>query len=163
MKTLISICFLGLFGMALDTNQNVWANSYNLIQNETNSSNPEGENICEGLKLPTLVFRGEEFDLSAENQKLLNQVAIEMRNNPSCKVVVVGHGTGNKFMQQLSWDRVNTSINFLVKNQQIDRERLIFRYGEAGEDAIVDLRVADENESGSSNPPAPHPNLRDAR
>ena len=160
MKTLISTCFFGLIGIALNANQNVRANSYNLIQNETNSSNPEGENICEGLKLPSLIFRGEEFNLSAENQKLLNQVAIEMRNNPSCRVVVVGHGNGNKFMQQLSWDRVNTSINFLVKNQQIDRERLIFRYGEAGEENLVDIRVAEENEEGSSNQPAPHPNLR---
>ena len=66
----------------------------------------------------------------------------------------------NKSMQQLSWDRVNSIINYLVEKEGISSDRFIFKYGEAGGDVnTVDLRDS-QNEEGPNTVPAPHPNLR---
>ncbi|HJU45375.1 MAG TPA: hypothetical protein VJ647_01265, partial [Chitinophagaceae bacterium] len=87
-------------------------------------------------------------------------VATQMRNNPSCKVAVIGYGESSKAAQQLSWDRVNSVINYLVEKEGISSDRFVFKYGEGGGDAgTVDLRDG-TGEEGPNTVPAPHPNLR---
>ena len=83
-----------------------------------------------------------------------------MRANPTCKIVVMGNGSGSKMEQQRSWDRVNAVINYMVDNQGIDRDRFIFQYGQNGNPGSVDYRSAGEGEEGPSNMPPPFPNLR---
>ena len=39
----------------------------------------------------------------------------------------------DKRAQQLSWDRVNTVISYLVEKQGISEDRFIFSYGEEGD------------------------------
>jgi len=96
---------------------------------------------------------------SATNQ--LNSLSNAMRANPNCKVVIIGNGSGSKIEQQRSWDRVNSVINYMVDKQGIDRERFIFQYGNAtGDSNSVDYRAASEGETGPSNLPPPHPNLK---
>ena len=91
---------------------------------------------------------------------MLASLAETIRNNPNCKVAVVGYGESSKSVQQLSWDRVNTVINYLVEKEGISSDRFIFKYGEAGGDAnTVDLREAGTDETPNS-VPAPHPSLR---
>jgi outer membrane protein OmpA-like peptidoglycan-associated protein len=111
--------------------------------------------------LPSVTFSGKSVSLSKDNQSLLASVGARMRNNPECKVVVVGYCNSTKQEQQLSWDRVNAVINYLVEKEGISADRFIFQYGQEGGDCnTVDLRGAASGEEGPNTVPAPHPNLR---
>jgi outer membrane protein OmpA-like peptidoglycan-associated protein len=111
--------------------------------------------------MPSVTFTGKSVTLSKDAQSLLASVGARMRNNPECKVVVVGYCNSTKQEQQLSWDRVNAVINYLVEKEGISGDRFIFQYGQEGGDcATVDLRGAAEGEEGPNTVPAPHPNLR---
>lgn len=111
--------------------------------------------------LPSVSFARNSVRLSEDAKRLLAIVADRMRNNPNCKVVVVGYCAGNKVEQQRSWDRVNAIINYLVEKEGVSADRFIFKYGEEGGDCdTVDIRPANEGEEGPNTVPAPHPNLR---
>ena len=87
-------------------------------------------------------------------------VAEKIRTNPNCRIAVIGYGESSKSAQQLSWDRVNAVINYLVEQEGISADRFIFKYGEGGGDPnTVDLRDGSA-EDGPNAVPAPHPNLR---
>jgi outer membrane protein OmpA-like peptidoglycan-associated protein len=111
--------------------------------------------------LPSVAFKTGSNKIDADAAAVLSTVASRMRNNPNCKVVVVGYCSSNKKEQQLSWDHVNAVINHLVEKEGISADRFIFNYGNEGGDCnTVDLRAAAEGEDGPNNVPAPHPNLR---
>lgn len=110
--------------------------------------------------LPSITFTGRAVTLSRDAQALLASVAQKMRNNASCRVAVIGYGESSKAAQQLSWDRVNAVINYLVDKEGISADRFIWRSGQTGGDEnTVDLRDA-TGEEGPNTVPAPHPNLR---
>jgi outer membrane protein OmpA-like peptidoglycan-associated protein len=111
--------------------------------------------------LPSVSFKAGSNKLDADAQAVLQNVAQRMRNNPECKVVVIGYCSSNKKEQQLSWDHVNTVINHLVEKEGISADRFIFNYGNEGGDCnTVDLRAAGMGEEGPNSVPAPHPALR---
>lgn len=111
--------------------------------------------------LPSITFTKNSAKLSEDARRLLAITADRMRNGSECKVVVTGYCASNKVEQQRSWDRVEAIINYLVEKEGVNRDRLIFKYGEAGGDCeTVDLRTAGEGEEGPNTVPAPHPNLR---
>jgi outer membrane protein OmpA-like peptidoglycan-associated protein len=111
--------------------------------------------------LPSVSFKKGSNKLSNDMKTVLQSVASKLRNNPGCKVVVVGYCSSNKKEQQLSWDHVNAVINHMVDNEGISADRFIFNYGQEGGDCdTVDLRVAAEGESGPNRVEPPHPNLR---
>lgn len=111
--------------------------------------------------LPSVSFKGNTAAVSKDAQAVLATVADRMRNNPNCKVVVSGYGEPSKASQQLSWDRVNAVINYMVDKQGISIDRFVFRFGQTeGDPNTVDLRAASEGEQGPNTVPAPHPNLR---
>ncbi len=111
--------------------------------------------------LPSVHFEGKTVSLSTDAKSLLASVASRLRNNPECKVVVVGYCNSTKQEQQLSWDRVNSVINYLVEKEGISADRFIFQYGQEGGDCgTVDLRAAAAGEQGPNTVPAPHPNLK---
>lgn len=115
---------------------------------------------CNLGSLPSISFAAKSSTLSNDAKAVLASLAETIRNNPNCKVAVVGYGESSKSVQQLSWDRVNTVINYLVEKEGISNDRFIFKYGEAGGDAnTVDLREAGTDETPNS-VPAPHPSLR---
>ena len=110
--------------------------------------------------LPSVSFSGRSIKLSKDAQAVLAGVAEKMRQNPNCHVAVVGYGESNKLAQQLSWDRVNAVINYLVEKEGISQDRFIFRHSQEGGDGnTVDLKDG-TGEEGPSTVPAPHPNLR---
>ena len=114
--------------------------------------------------LPSITFSGRSVTLSKDAQSLLASIASRLRNNPECKVVVVGYCNSTKQEQQLSWDRVNAVINYLIEKEGISGDRFIFQYGQEGGDCgTVDLRAAAAGEEGPNTVPAPHPNLRRTR
>lgn len=119
---------------------------------------------CNLGNLPSISFTGRGTTLSNDAKAVLTSVAESLRNNPNCKVSVVGYGESSKAAQQLSWDRVNTVINHLVEKEGISTDRFIFKYGESGGDAnTVDIREAGNDEGGPNTVPAPHPNLQRRR
>jgi outer membrane protein OmpA-like peptidoglycan-associated protein len=111
--------------------------------------------------LPSITFPNKSVTVSNDAKSLLATVASRMRNNSECKVVVIGYCSSDKREQQLSWDRVNAVINYLVEKEGISADRFIFQYGQDGGDCnTVDLRGAAAGEEGPNTVPAPHPNLR---
>jgi outer membrane protein OmpA-like peptidoglycan-associated protein len=115
---------------------------------------------CSIGDLPSVSFSGRSVSLSKDAKSVLAGVAEKMRNNPNCKVAVIGYGESNKAAQQLSWDRVNTVITYLVEKEGISQDRFIFRHSQEGGDGnTVDLKDG-TGEEGPSTVPAPHPNLR---
>lgn len=115
---------------------------------------------CNIGNLPSVTFKGRQVTLSKDNQALLASAAAQLRSNPNCKIAVIGYGESSKAAQQLSWDRVNAVINYLVEKEGIGSDRFIFRYGQSGGDEnTVDLRDG-TGEEGPNTVPAPHPNLR---
>ena len=113
---------------------------------------------CKINNLPSLQFNGNSVRLNRNATAILESVAQQLRANPGCKVRIAGHGTVNKAAQQLSWDRVNAVMKFLVEKQAIADNRIIFEYGTEGDPNTVDLMPTTEN--GPNSVPAPHPNLQ---
>jgi outer membrane protein OmpA-like peptidoglycan-associated protein len=115
---------------------------------------------CNIGNLPSITFKGHTVTLGKDAQALLASAAEQLRNNPNCKIAVIGYGESSKAAQQLSWDRVNAIINYLVEKEGVSSDRFIFRYGQSGGDEnTVDLRDG-TGEEGPNTVPAPHPNLR---
>lgn len=114
--------------------------------------------VCALDKLPSIVFKKGEPCADQFNLKVVDKIAEMVIDNPECKMAIISYGGMNKVAQQLSWDRVNQIVNYLVEKKGIRQERLIFRYGESGEDSeIVDFMPTMED--GPSYVPAPIPAL----
>jgi outer membrane protein OmpA-like peptidoglycan-associated protein len=123
-------------------------------------ANMQPKSKCDIGNLPSITFKGHGVTLSKDNMALLATAAEQIKAHAGCKVAVIGYGESSKAAQQLSWDRVNAVINYLVEKEGISSDRFIFRYGQSGGDeATVDLRDA-TGEEGPNTVPAPHPNLR---
>jgi hypothetical protein len=119
-----------------------------------------GKGRCFIGDLPSIVFKGRTVTLSKDGKALASTIAEKMRNNPGCKVAVIGYGESSKTAQQLSWDRVNEVIKYLVEKEGINSDRFIFRYGQTGGDEnTIDIKDG-TGEEGPNTVPAPHPNLR---
>ena len=119
-----------------------------------------GKRGCGIGDLPSVSFAGRSVTLSKDAQAVLASVAEKMRNNAGCKVAVSGYGESSKAAQQLSWDRVNAVIKYLVEKEGISEDRFIFKFGLGeGDSNTIDLKDG-TNEEGPNTVPAPHPNLR---
>jgi outer membrane protein OmpA-like peptidoglycan-associated protein len=113
--------------------------------------------------LPSVTFKPKSISLSNDAKALLASAAQKIKDNPNCKIAVIGYCSSSKSEQQLSWDRVNAVISYMVDKEGINQDRFIFKYGEMGGDCnTVDLRDG-TGEEGPTTVPAPHPNLRRGR
>ena len=113
--------------------------------------------------LPSVTFKPKSITLSNDAKALLASAAQKIKDNPNCKIAVIGYCSSSKAEQQLSWDRVNAVISYFVDKEGINQDRFIFKYGEMGGDCnTVDLRDGTDVE-GPTTVPAPHPNLRRGR
>jgi OOP family OmpA-OmpF porin len=126
-----------------------------MIKNLPTATAPVAQ--CTIGDLPSIQF-GNRATLSKDAQRMLGDVASRIKANPNCKVKVIGYGAASKAAQQLSWDRVNAVINYLVEKQGIAESRLLFIYQQDGDSKSVDLQGT--MEEGASYVPAPHPNLK---
>lgn len=115
---------------------------------------------CGLSNLPTISFKKGKVALTPGAIASLAAVAAQVKGAPDCRIKVVGHGASDKGAQQLSWDRVNSVIRYLVEKQGISQDRFIFSYGEEGEANTVDL--SSTREDGPNTVPAPHPNLQNS-
>jgi len=112
---------------------------------------------CTIGNLPSVQFKGG-AKLSKDAQKVLASAADRIKANPNCKVKVIGYGASSKSAQQLSWERVNAVIKYLVEKQGVSESRLIFVFAQDGDANTVDLQGTLED--GPNTVPAPHPNLK---
>lgn len=124
----------------------------------TGTQGPTGCNIMAG----SLMFSGKNSRISPDMQSQLNSLAAQMASSPTCRVVIMGGGAGSKLKEQLSWERVNSVIEYMSEHNNVDRSRFIFQYqGGAGvPDNSVMYRSANPGEEGPANMPPPHPDLR---
>jgi outer membrane protein OmpA-like peptidoglycan-associated protein len=116
-------------------------------------------NLCTIGSLPSVQFASGKSGLTSSATAILDAAAEQIKANPTCKICVVGHGGSSKREQQLSWDRVNSVINYLNESKGISRDRFVFKYGEAGDPNTVDLQDC-SGEEGPNNVPPPHPQYR---
>lgn len=108
-----------------------------------------GGGVCDVAlgQLPSVTFAGNGTTISNDAKAMLAQVATAMRNNPECRVVVVGYCASSKPEQTRSWNRVNAVINYMVETEGISQDRFVFFYGQTGGDCnTVDFRAAMEGE-----------------
>jgi OOP family OmpA-OmpF porin len=112
---------------------------------------------CAIGQLPSIQFKNN-ATLSNDAKKMLASVAARINANPNCKVKVIGYGSASKAAQQMSWERVNAVIKYLVEKQGVSESRLLFIYQQDGDSNTVDLQGTVED--GPSYVPAPHPNLK---
>lgn len=108
----------------------------------------------------SIMFPSGSARITPAMQAQLATLAAQMQAHPDCKVVIAGNGGGSKLEQQRSWDRVNAVIEYMSEKNNIDRNRFIFQYDNAGIPAnSIMYRSANAGEEGPSNVPPPHPNL----
>jgi len=112
---------------------------------------------CNVGNLPSVQFKGN-AKLTKDAMTALASAAAKVNANPTCKVKVIGYGASSKAAQQLSWERVNAVIKYLVEKQGVSESRLLFVYAQDGDANTVDLQGTVEE--GPNTVPAPHPNLR---
>ncbi len=124
--------------------------------------NCEGQvaSACSNIGAGSLMFSSGSSRITPAMQNQLSNLAAQMNANPTCKVVIIGNGSGSKMEQQRSWDRVNAVIEYMSEKSGIDRGRFIFQYGGMGEGNAVMYRSANTGEEGPSNVPPPFPNMR---
>lgn len=127
--------------------------------------------------LPVVAFAPDRYGIDKGQFGELDQVAKIMQENPDATIVVTGisRSTKNvKYNEQLAWLRANETVDYLVEKYGISRDRFIIEYkgetikSEGGEfekfqNNRVEFRFAEEGETGSSNPPAPHPGYKAGR
>lgn len=115
--------------------------------------------LCSLSSLPSVTFKGSGAKLSKDAQSILSGAASQLAANPTCNVKVVGYvAESSKRAQQLSWDRVNAVIKYLVEKGGVSEGRIIFVFGQQGDASTVDLQPT--TETGPNTVPAPHPQYR---
>ena len=107
--------------------------------------------------LTTINFKGN-AKLSKDAEAFLAEAAVKIKANPACKIKVLGYGASSKAAQQLSWERVNAVVKYMIEKQGISESRLLFVYAQDGNADVVDLQGTTED--GPNTVPAPHPNLK---
>lgn len=115
---------------------------------------------CNIGELPSIQFYANGYKLSKDAEAILSVVAEKLRSNPNCNVKVVGYGNKTKAQQQLSWDRVNAIIRYLVEQQGIAENRFIFQYGNAADNDVLSVDLVPTMETGPNTVQPPHPQLR---
>ena len=124
--------------------------------------------------LPVVPFANGKCGITKDQYDQLDQIATLMQQNPDLKVVIKGISKSSKnvkYNEQLAWCRANEAIEFLVEKYGLSRDRFIVQYegenikSEGGEfdkfqNNRVEFRFAEDGETGSSNPPAPHPGYK---
>lgn len=118
---------------------------------------------CSDIILPSVIFDQGSATVKPEFYSSLYIVANKMKECPDLRIKTIGYPVSGKANEQLSWKRTNAIIEFIINNYGITRDRFIIDYNGKGGEKLeyrgrrIDIKKAGENESGSSNPPAPHP------
>lgn len=134
------------------------------------SGNGSGKGYdCSKVELPSIYFGDDKYNVAPEYFAHLHEVADKLQMCPDAKIVVTGINSNGKYGEQLAWSRVNKAIDYMTAKYGVSRDRFIVKFV-TGDKAVtpqqkmeqrrVEFRVAQDGETGPSNPPAPHPGLK---
>lgn len=124
------------------------------------------------IAFPSIHFDKDKYYIKPEFYAHLHEVADRMIACPDLKIKATGMADkddNTKYNEQLSWNRVNAVVDYLNSHYGIDRNRFVVDYkGESNANATTSAGQYQErkvtmeitNESGSSNPAAPHPSIK---
>lgn len=93
---------------------------------------------CAMPPLPVIPFPKNVVTLNAAAKLRLDATWESIKLHPTCIVQVTGFGYATADLQQMSWDRVASVINYL-KKKGIDSTRFSFRHGYEGDINSVDI------------------------
>ncbi len=109
---------------------------------------------CKIPSSPGVKFIPSGIVLSTAAKNTLNGMAKKLKDNPTCRLNVIGHGYATYKAQQLGWDRVMTVIEYLY-TKGIPEDQFIFTIGYDGNPNLVDLVATMED--GPTKIPPPYP------
>lgn len=130
---------------------------------------------CDALsiELPSVHFDKDKYNIKPEYYAHIHEVAQRMLMCPASKVVATGHAdkdNNSKYNEQLSYNRVDNVIDYLVDTYGIDRNRFVVKFdgentakGKTASEQYKERKVAFklvESETGDSNPSEPHPGMK---
>jgi outer membrane protein OmpA-like peptidoglycan-associated protein len=91
--------------------------------------------------LPSIAFTGNTSRLNESQKVWLAGVAATLRNNPNCRISVVGYCTESKAKQSAGTARAENVRKYLVESEGISNDRITVLVGQQGGDCnTVDLR-----------------------
>jgi len=112
---------------------------------------------CGHIAAGSISFNPGSCSIQPAAQTILGGLAEQMRFDPGCRVVIMGNAGGSKPGQQLSWQRVQSTIEQMSESHNIDRNRFIFIYDGTAAIDHVDFRAANPGEEGPSYVAPPYP------
>lgn len=112
---------------------------------------------CGNIEAGSISFDPGSCRILPAAQPKLAHLAGQMQFDPNCRVVVMGNAGGNKPGQQLSWERVQSTIEQMSESHNIHRDRFIFIYDGTAAIDHVDFRAANPGEEGPSYVAPPYP------
>jgi len=129
---------------------------------------------CDQMELPSIHFELNRYAIGPEYYAHLHQIAEKMQMCQDIRVQAIGHTderSGENYNMQLSWNRVNEAINYLVEKYSLDRGRFLVTFkGESDAEKAtnefghllnrrVEFRVAGPSDAGESEPAQPYPDI----
>jgi outer membrane protein OmpA-like peptidoglycan-associated protein len=101
-----------------------------------------GGSGCSLIDLPSINFGGGSAALNADAKKLLESVAVSLRANPGCNLVVCGSAAKSKSGQAVGQKRVDAVVAYLTQTLGIVNTRVVAQYDcSDGDPSVVELRA----------------------
>ncbi len=101
-----------------------------------------GGSGCSLVDLPSINFGGGSAALNADAKKLLESVAVSLRANPGCNLVVCGSAAKSKSGQAVGQKRVDAVVAYLTQTLGIVNTRVVAQYDcSDGDPSVVELRA----------------------
>ena len=117
----------------------------------------QSSSFCNMIKEDSVLFYKKSVFLNWAAKKKLYHLAIELKSDSGCRIVVTGYGNSCLTCQQTSWDRVYTVIKY-IRHWGVDSTRFVFSYAREGYNPlIVSIRSLLPGETGPAleEPPSP--------
>jgi hypothetical protein len=98
----------------------------------------------------SLAFKRGSIELRPASKGVLASAGFLLGADSLCGIKIVGYteDSAAQKARQLSWDRVNAIINYLVDKQGVAQKRILFSYDTAGPADVVDLIAATVSKGG---------------
>ena len=99
-------------------------------------------NTCNLGDLPSIQFRNGSANLSTTAEAMLATIAVKLKTNPSCTIMVVGYPAITKTSQIICNKRTTAVKNYLSEKEGISAERINFNYVAGGGDInVLDIQA----------------------
>jgi len=102
---------------------------------------PLPKKACKIDYLSSITFKTGSLELRADAKTILANAASQLNADSTCGIKIVSYVADPtaKKAYQLSWDRLNTVIKFLIEKQHVASNRILFSYDDWGSVNTLDL------------------------